>query len=111
MATGQSRVLAKFDQQVIGRIDFFRRSLAWTPDGQTVLVIGQPGDKDGDKGGDKGGIWAYPAGGGAPKLLLEGAGNLADAAVSPDGKRLSYTEHRAQWDLWLLENFLPKGGK
>ena len=46
VASGQSRVLAELGKQV-GRILFFRRSLAWTPDSQTVLVAkGKPLDPD-----------------------------------------------------------------
>ncbi|MBK7931239.1 MAG: PD40 domain-containing protein [Bryobacterales bacterium] len=76
-------------------IPFNRRSISWTPDGANVVIRTDNG------------VWAYPVGGGERRLLLRTDGPTADVALSPDGKTMSYTRTGAQYDLWVLENFLP----
>ena len=94
--TGKSHNLV---EQLAGGIPFFRRSLGWTPDGSSVVVRADDG------------VWAYPVAGGDRKLLLQADGKVSDVALSPDGKTMAFTQSADQTELWVLENFLPKGGK
>jgi Tol biopolymer transport system component len=48
-------------------------------------------------------LWRVPASGGAPEPVTFGAGQDGDPAVSPDGKRLIYTNTRTAYALMLRD--------
>ena len=98
LTTGQFRVFKRFgkNELVVG---WSRRPLLFTPDGKGLLAT---------SGADKlNYIRLFPLSGGEEKRLVQSAGFLRDASVSPDGKSIAYTERTTQSDLWALENFLP----
>jgi Tol biopolymer transport system component len=61
------------------------READWSPDGSTLAVIRTAGGKD---------QLEYPIG----KVLYETAGYLSDPRVSPDGTRVAFMDHQAQYD-------------
>ena len=53
-------------------------------------------------------LWRVPVEGGSPENLnleMEGLGYLR---VHPDGRRIAFTAGTQRYDLWVMENFLPK---
>lgn len=72
--------------------------LAWVPGGRFVLAV--KGLKQGAE------IWRFPAGGGPGEKLYffsEGLGFV----MHPSGKRVAFTLARENYELWVMENFLP----
>ena len=78
----------------------------WTRDGKELLFVrsatrevntGSPVERD---------LWSLPVAGGAPRKLGLSMAGLADAHLHPDGKRISFTAGRNQFEIWVLENFL-----
>ena len=76
--------------QVVGSVEAAQLTRAsenctqpfWSPDGATVYYIS----------GNQ--LWAVPASGGSPELILQGAGA---AAIHPDGKTLAFTRGSEMW--------------
>ena len=61
-------------------------SIAWTPDGQTIVFASR---KDGK-------LFAVPAAGGKARQIDEGPGNHHSPSVSPDGTRVAYVAERGE---------------
>jgi Tol biopolymer transport system component len=61
------------------------READWSPDGSTLAVVHTVGLKD---------RLEYPIG----KVLYETAGYISDPRVSPDGTRVAFLDHQAQFD-------------
>ncbi len=55
----------------------------WSPDGRFILYFGP------------GGIWALPANGGEPRLIVSSKYYLSAAQISPDGKFLAYDSNES----------------
>jgi hypothetical protein len=52
-------------------------------------------------------VWRIPAEGGEPQkteLAMEG---LRSLRFHPDGKRIAFSAGRQQYEVWVMENFLP----
>jgi Tol biopolymer transport system component len=80
----------------------FPASVAWTPDGQSVLFTKQPSPGD-----SKTELWLIPARGGEPRELDLTAENMGELSVHPDGRRIAYTAGQDKQEVWVMENFLP----
>ncbi len=74
------------------------RHAAWSPDGSQLAVIREVEGKD---------RLEYPIG----KTLYEVSGNLSDARVSPDGKRVAFFEHPQKNDDRGSVNVVDLDGK
>lgn len=99
LATGKVRIFRRGDAKDT-HVGFYRRALQYTPDGK-ALIATRTGTKPSR-------IRLLPLDGGPDRLLVESAGMLFDASISPDGKDLMYTESTSKNDLWVLENFLAR---
>jgi Tol biopolymer transport system component len=72
---------------------------AWTPDGKYVLVA-----RVLKQGSD---LWRVPAEGGPAERLHVFADQTWGFALHPSGTRMAFTQERKNFELWVLENFLP----
>jgi Tol biopolymer transport system component len=71
----------------------------WVPDGKHVLVA-----RDLKQGSD---LWRFPAAGGPGEKLHFFPEETQGFVMHPSGKRMAFTQSRANYELWVLENFLP----
>jgi beta-lactamase regulating signal transducer with metallopeptidase domain/Tol biopolymer transport system component len=83
-----------------------RPSIAWTPDGQSLLFA----DSIPQRGGA---LFLIPAGGGQarelcrPQIMMYGV--LLNALdVHPDGQRVAFDLYEYRHEVWAIANFLPK---
>ena len=72
---------------------------AWAPDGRHVLVA--RGLKEGAE------LWRFPAAGGPGEKLHFFPESTWGFVMHPSGKRMAFTQSRTNYELWVLENFLP----
>ncbi len=77
-------------------------SVAWAPDGQSVLFVKQPNARD-----PKTELWLVPVQGGEPRKLDLTAEGIRDLRIHPDGRRVAYTSGGDRSAVWVIENFLP----
>ncbi len=77
-------------------------SVAWAPDGQSVLFVKQPNARD-----PKTELWLAPIQGGEPRKLELTAEGIRDLRIHPDGRHVAYTSGRDRSAVWVMENFLP----
>ena len=67
---------------------------AWTPDGKTIYFSSR---REGSLT-----LWRIAAAGGTPQPVTSGSGEDTESTISPDGRRLFYTNARAAFSLsWL----------
>jgi len=79
-------------------------SIAWTPDGQGVLFVKQPGTRN-----SKTELWLVPVNGGEPRKLDLSAPNMRELSVHPNGRRIAFTSGGDRSEVWVMENFLLPG--
>ena len=72
----------------------------WVPDGSQVLVA-----KNLKLGTE---LWRFPTGGGQGEKLYFFPEMSWGFVMHPSGKRMTFTQSRNNYELWVLENFLPK---
>ncbi len=80
----------------------FPGSIAWTPDGLSLLFTGKPSPR-----GSKTELWLVPVQGGEPRKLDLAADNIRDLRFHPDGRHIAYTAGKDRQEVWALSNFLP----
>jgi Tol biopolymer transport system component len=80
----------------------FPGSVAWTPDGLSLLVSKKPNPRSPATE-----LWLVPVQGGEPRKLDLVADNLCDVRVHPDGRHIAYTAGKDRQEVWALSNFLP----
>jgi Tol biopolymer transport system component len=80
----------------------FPGSVAWAPDGQSVLFLKQP-----IPGDSKTELWLIPVKGGEPRKVDLTAENMRELRVHPDGRRVAFTAGQDKQEVWVMENFLP----
>ncbi len=74
--------------------------LSWAPDGKYVLIsISQ-------KMGNE--LWRVPAVGGPAEKLYFFPESTWGIVMHPSGKRIAFAQSRINFELWVMENFLPK---
>ncbi|MBE3124037.1 MAG: PD40 domain-containing protein [Acidobacteria bacterium] len=71
----------------------------WVPDGKHVLVA-----RDLKQGSD---LWRFPAAGGPGEKLHFFPESTWGFVMHPSGKRMAFTQSRTNFEVWVLENFLP----
>ena len=72
----------------------------WTPDGMHVLLVAI-NLKLGNE------LWRFPAAGGPGEKLHYFPETTWGFVMHPSGKRMAFTQNRPNYELWVLENFLP----
>jgi Tol biopolymer transport system component len=72
---------------------------AWTPDGRHVVAARNL--KQGSE------LWRFPAAGGQGEKLHFFPEETWGFLMPPSGKRMVFTQSRTNYELWVLENFLP----
>jgi Tol biopolymer transport system component len=91
---------------------FSRWELAWSADQRYLLFASDKDDAGLERGGDR--LWRVPVGGGEREAtgLSSTDGAVASyLAVHPNGHRITFVKREDRsWELWALENFLPKTG-
>ena len=73
------------------------RLLCWTPDSRYVLCRNEEGQ-----------VWRISASGGEARKLAIPVKGLRELRVHPDGKRVAMWTQEPGFEIWVLENFLPK---
>jgi len=74
--------------------------ITWAPDGKYVLVsISQ-------KMGNE--LWRIPVTGGTSEKLYFFPESTWGFVMHPSGKRIAFAQSRINFELWVMENFLPK---
>jgi Tol biopolymer transport system component len=73
------------------------READWSPDGSTLAIVRSVGLKD---------QLEYPIG----KVLYQTAGYISDPRVSPDGTRVAFMDHQAQYDDRGWVKVVDRGG-
>jgi Tol biopolymer transport system component len=105
----QSHVLGILDIQSGKELELWRVPEAdspqiadpsWTPDGRHVLVSREI--KQGSE------LWRFPAAGGPGEKLHFFPEWSWRFVMHPSGKRVAFTQRKTNYELWVLENFLPK---
>ena len=76
-------------------------SIAWAPDGQSVLFVKQPNPDS-----DVMELWRAPLRSGEPRKLDLTAPNMREIRVHPDGRHLAFTSGGDRSEVWVMENFL-----
>lgn len=74
--------------------------VSWTPDGKYILV-----DRSLIKGSE---LWRYPVEGGQGEKLHFFPYESYGFEMHPDGNRIAFTQNKTNYELWVMENFLPK---
>ena len=72
----------------------------WAPDGKHILVA-----KSLKQGSE---LWRFPIAGGQGEKLHLFPEYSWGFVMHPSGKRMAFTQSRTNYELWVLENFLPK---
>jgi Tol biopolymer transport system component len=72
----------------------------WAPDGKHILVA-----KSLKQGSE---LWRFPVAGGPGEKLYSNPESTWGFVMHPSGKRMAFTQSRTNYELWVLENFLPK---
>ena len=74
----------------------------WSPDGQYILFWRKSGDSESYA------MWSIPAEGGKPRQTELSVRSQRRFGVHPDGRRIAFTKSEMQFEIWVMENFLPE---
>jgi len=85
------------------QIPFCEAPIAWSPDGQSLLFLKQPQDRN-----QKTELWLVPVQSGEPRKLELAREGMIDICLHPDGRHVAFTSVQNRDGVWVLENFLPK---
>ncbi len=77
-------------------------SVAWTPDGLSLLFTRTPGPRS-----SRTELWRVPVQGGEPEKLDLADDNIRELRLHPDGRHIAYTAGKDRQQVWALSNFLP----
>lgn len=72
----------------------------WAPDGRHVFML-----KNIKQGTE---LWRFPSTGGPGEQLHLIPGYIVLLTIHPNGTRIAFTQFNSNYELWVLENFLPK---
>jgi Tol biopolymer transport system component len=76
--------------------------LSWTPDGRYVMFARKIGADE------RMNLWRVAVTGGAPEKLGPLSKKVHDLIVHPDGKKVYFSTRENTWDVWAMQNFLPR---
>jgi Tol biopolymer transport system component len=90
-------------RDLLGEVEMpFPGSIAWTPDGRSLLFVKQVNPRD-----QKTELWAIPVQGGDPRRLDLTAKNMRDLRIHPDGRHIAFASRGDRSEVWAMDNFLP----
>ena len=85
------------------------RDMCWAPDGRSLycyILIWPESNKEEDFITE---LWNFPIDGGAPKRFNEGNKfSFGSLRIHPDGKRFAFRMQSLNYEIWAMDNFLPK---
>jgi Tol biopolymer transport system component len=97
-ATGQARRIFRSTQRI--------QTLAWTPDGLSLLFgMEQPAAVASGRAMTE--LWLVPVEGGRARKLDLSMDSLVDLRMHPDGRHVAFVAGRHLGEVWVMENFLP----
>jgi Tol biopolymer transport system component len=102
---GEPRVITAQDDPAYGL-----GPVAWSQDGKHVLFVRHPPLQGLVPGSAANELWRVPVGGGAPQKLAITLPAISRVSVNPDGRRLAISAGSAEFEVWLIENLLPRVG-
>ena len=97
---GEARELLRGDESLMN-ISF--GTIAWASDGKNLLFV-----RPVNSGGSETDLWLIPLQGGEPRKMELSAKNMHDLSVHPDGRHIAFTTSQDRFEIWVMENFLPK---
>jgi Tol biopolymer transport system component len=99
-AGGQARELVRVDGKKEAP---FWGSPSWTADGRYVAFLkGVRGRTP-----NQWELWRVPAEGGEPQRIGLIPGRFRDVRLHPDGRRMAILDAKVNFEVWVMENFLP----
>jgi Tol biopolymer transport system component len=99
---GEARDLFVLTQDPKEKAPAYVEGLTWTPDGREVLMVIR-GAKAQDSASK---IWRLSAEGGQPRPTELTAEWMSQLRIHPDGRQVTFTAGRLQFEVWVMENFL-----
>jgi Tol biopolymer transport system component len=72
----------------------------WVSDGKYIMVV-----KNLTQGTE---LWRFPVAAGPGEKLYFSPMKSTAFTMHPSGNRMAFTQYRLNYELWALENFLPK---
>ncbi len=97
LADGKSRDILQ------GKLGSFAPHV-WMRDGKSILFIKRASGSSEEKNG----LWRVSAAGGEPTKIDLGMAFKSNVDISPDEKRIIYTDAKLVLEIWAMENFLPQ---
>ncbi|NOR14577.1 MAG: tetratricopeptide repeat protein [Candidatus Aminicenantes bacterium] len=87
---------------------FWVRSLAWAPDGQTIVYASpeKPVEKEEDERYVT--LFQVPVAGGTPQKIGISMEGINDLTIHPDGQRIAFSAGKKGREIWVMENIIPK---
>ncbi len=86
-------------------------ALNWTPDGKSLLYycVSETESKTEKKSEKVAELWKVSIDGGQPQRILTSTEyGFQELRIHPDGKRIVFTSDDPGYEIWAMENFLPK---
>ncbi|MFC2156621.1 tetratricopeptide repeat protein [Acidobacteriota bacterium] len=100
---GEPRIVAELKNQCY--------ALNWTPDGKSLLYfcVSETESKTEKKSEKVAELWKVSVDGGQPQRILTSTEyGFQELRIHPDGKRIVFTSDDPGYEIWAMENFLPK---
>jgi Tol biopolymer transport system component len=73
----------------------------WAPDGKQVLVVAGSFTQGNE-------LWRFPSTGGPGEKIYMTPESTWGIVMHSSGKRIAFAQSRINFELWVMENFLPK---
>ena len=84
-------------------------TMAWTHDGREILFSKSLVTPETQGQAEEPELWKISVEGGEPQKLWKRAGGFGELSVHPDGQRIAFVSRKSNNEIWVMENFLPKG--
>lgn len=87
---------------------FWIRSLAWSPDGQTIVYASPDSAVEKDEDERQVALFQVPASGGTPRKIDISMKGIVNLTIHPDGQRIAFGAGKKGREIWVMENIIPK---
>ena len=92
----------KLDNSAFGQ-GWEPKGLTWTPDGQNLLFASNTGANE-----KRGILWEMAVTDGKPVNIGSIPEKVYDVVIHPSGKQVAFSTMQFKFEIWMMENFLPK---